>query len=336
MDMDKTGENTLIENIKGKRVLYIATKNADYIRIQQETKLIKKYAAASTIIVSQNSSYMKRVFDVYKRLLKISVKEYDVVFVGFMAQMIIPPLKWKFRHQIIIVDFFISVYDTLVDDRKKISPNGILSKVIHRIDALTLKDADYIICDTKTHGEYFEREFFLKKSKLITLYLEADSKYYYKMHLEKPNQWKTKFLVLYFGSILPVQGVDVVLHAIEILQTAKNIHFLIIGPISNRFNKVQTENVTYIEWLSQEELAKYISFSDLCLAGHFSSCVGKAKRTIPGKAYIYKAMGKDMILGDSPANRELFSEDIYNFVKMGDAEALAEIIMKKAERASHE
>ena len=55
----------------------------------------------------------------------------------------------------------------------------------------------------------------------------------------------------------------------------------------------------------------------------------KAKRTIPGKAYIYSAMNKPMILGDNEAVRELYSESdegIY-FTEMGNPQKLAELIL---------
>ena len=55
--------------------------------------------------------------------------------------------------------------------------------------------------------------------------------------------------------------------------------------------------------------------------------IEKAKRTIPGKAYIYEAMQKKMILGDGCANRELYHEDERHFfVEMGNAEALANTV----------
>ena len=45
------------------------------------------------------------------------------------------------------------------------------------------------------------------------------------------------------------------------------------------------------------------------------------------KAYIYRAMEKAMILGDTPANHELFEADERTaFVPLGDAKALAEKI----------
>lgn len=72
--------------------------------------------------------------------------------------------------------------------------------------------------------------------------------------------------------------------------------------------------------------------SDLCLAGHFNADIDKAKRTIPGKAFIYEVMGKTMILGESPANREYFTEDQRHlFVPMSDADAIVSAVCKAAE-----
>ena len=104
-------------------------------------------------------------------------------------------------------------------------------------------------------------------------------------------------------------------------------------PVSyTHLQKPQGKNIHYRHWLSQDELAQYIDFSDLCLAGHFNAKIQKAKRTIPGKAYLYHAVGKPMILGENLANHELFSEQekgIY-FVEMGSGEKLAEKIKKIA------
>lgn len=151
---------------------------------------------------------------------------------------------------------------------------------------------------------------------------------------------KDKFIVLYFGSVLPLQGTSVVLEAMTLLKENKNLFFYFIGPVKKQrmtsFNVGKSrqalcpvsDNIAYIDWLPQEQLAQYIGQADLCLAGHFHAEIAKAKRTIPGKAYIYKAMKKPMILGDNPANRELFHQNADTvFVEMGSAKALADAIL---------
>ena len=123
------------------------------------------------------------------------------------------------------------------------------------------------------------------------------------------------------------------------LEHNNQILFLFIGPM----DKVSVYNTKYrhldnvkhiAKWESQKKVAEFISISDLCLAGHFSGKIGKAKRVIPGKAFIYLAMGKPTILCENDANRELFSDSFYNihFVSMGNAISLKKKIQELANR----
>ena len=125
-----------------------------------------------------------------------------------------------------------------------------------------------------------------------------------------------------------------ILEAIDSLKDSKELYFVLVGPIDDKYQKPNGESIEYHNWLSQEDLAEYISYTDLCLAGHFNKDINKAKRTIPGKAYIYAAMNKPMILGDNEATHELYNEAMQGiyFVHMGDAKALAELITNIAEK----
>lgn len=322
----------MIPYIKGKKVLFITTKNLDYIRNTQERVLLEEQALSFDVIGSYHKSYLGRLVYVYIRLLLTRVSYYDTVFIGFAPQLVLPFFVWKFQKADVVIDFFISLYDTLCCDRKKIEEKSFLGKVLHRIDEVTLQKAKAVICDTKAHGRFFHEEFGVDQHKLYTVYLQADETIYYPRRVERSDNLKDKFVVLYFGSVLPLQGVDVVLKAMNILKREKDIYCVFIGPIEDRTLKkliLDARHVEYIEWLPQKKLAEYIAMSDLCLAGHFCNDIQKAKRTIPGKAYIYQAMEKPMILGDNVANRELFREDGKTFfVEMGNEWALANVIMK--------
>lgn len=328
----------IISLVQNKKVLFITTKNLDYIRINQEYNLLKKYAKECDVIGINSRSYPKRILNVCARVLFKPIKCYDIIFIGFMPQLVVPLFKWKFRDKVVLIDFFISIYDTLVDDRKKVRDGGICSNILKRIDKSTLMAAAHVIVDTAAHGEYFVEEFGVEYDKIKVWYLEADTTLYYPRIVKRPDYLEGKFIVLYFGSILPVQGIEVIMNAITRLSHEKDIHFVIVGPIKKGINKTLAENVTYINWLPQEQLAKYISFADLCLAGHFSNTVGKANRTIPGKVYIYLAMKKKIILGDSQANHELFDESNRNdiiYVERGNADALAYAIMLEKEKTNY-
>lgn len=315
----------IAELAAGKKVLFISTKNLDYLRNTQEIRLLKENAREVTVIASASGSYPKRLAKVYASLLKTNVKKYDLVFAGFAPQLVLPFFR-KLRQRPVMEDFFISLYDTMVQDRKKFKAGSLPAAMLKKLDEKTLALGDTVIADTRAHGEYFVNDLGCDPERIRVLYLEADREIYHPMDIAREPG--APFRVLYFGSILPLQGVDVVLEAVKRIGDDPDYAFELIGPLPE--GKVPAQaNLTCIPWLSQEELARHIARADLCLAGHFAADIDKAKRTIPGKAYIYRAMEKPMILGDTPANRELFEEDdVTLFVPLGDAEALAEKIKK--------
>lgn len=312
----------LFDQYAGKKIVFITTKNLSYIRNCQERELLGENCRDVVIFGSNQKNYFLRIAQVWFRILFSSLRKYDVVFVGFAPQLVCPFFFWKFSGEVHI-DFFISLYDTFVNDRKVCKAGGILAGILRYLDRKTIDLADYIICDTKAHGDYFSTEFHAEKEKEVVLYLRANSQIYYHMEVLKKEKLKDKYVVLYFGSILPLQGVEIILECIRLLREDKDIYFQIIGPIKGSA-AVDMDTVEFIPWLEEAELAKYIAAADICLAGHFNNKIDKAKRTIPGKAYIYEAMGKPMILGENSANRELFREDQRHFfVEMGNASALA-------------
>lgn len=318
-----------MKNLTNKRVLFITTKNLDYLRNTQEIEEIKNIASEVKVLGSYSKNYLVRVLTVYFGLLATSMKAFDSVFIGFSPQLVIPVWFWKFRKNEVYIDFFISMYDTFVMDRQKFAPNSVVAKVFRILDGFTLKKAHHVIVDTKAHGDYFVEDFGVDTDKIEVMYLKADTSIFYPREIEKRNDIQGKFDVLYFGSVLPLQGVEVVIEAARKLADEKDIHFTIIGPIKGKVEKFESDTVEYINWLSQPDLATYIAMSDLCLAGHFNAEIGKAKRTIPGKAYIYEAMEKPMILGENSATRELYqADDKHYFVEMGNAQKLAEYILK--------
>ena len=322
---------------EGKRVLFAATKQRSYLRNVQELSLLKQAAARLDTAVSESPSYPRRVLLVWGRLLAgLLHPRYDVLFAGFSPQLVLPFLwLYRLRGSKVCIDFFVSVYDTLVDDRKKFSPRSLPARLCRWLDKATLAAADKVIVDTLADRDFFCVQFDKDAADVDVLYLQADTEIYRPLPARRPDG---RFVVLYFGSALPLQGVEVILDAAQRLEHLPWVHFVLVGPFEKAFSVRPADhaNAEFVPWLDQPDLAPAIAGADLCLAGHFSGSIGKASRTIAGKTYIYRAMGKPVILGDNPANRELFREDADTFfVSMGDGAALAACIAARAKEAGH-
>src|SRR5690606_4500945 len=98
------------------------------------------------------------------------------------------------------------------------------------------------------------------------------------------------FTVLFYGSFLPLHGIDLILNCAALLQQ-EEITFRLIG--GNRQNlsyfydmlrTLQLNNVNHERWLEYERLPEAISHSDLCLGGPFGN-TGQALKVITGKTF---------------------------------------------------
>lgn len=324
-----------MKKMKNKKVLYVTTKNIDYIRNVQIIKKLQNEYDDLKIIYSKRKNYYLRIIEVNIKMMFEKRNKYDMIFAGFLPQLLFSFLyKKKKSNQIIAIDFIISLYNTLVFDRKKVREKSLIAKVLKKIDKQIASKADIVYTDTKTQAKTFEKEFAIKREKFKVLYLESN-KEIYNENVEKLNiKRKNEFMVLWFGSILPLQGVDVILEAAKLLIQNSNIQFYIIGNIHKlKIDENEYKNVKFISWLPDQMLARYVKTADLCLAGHFNGKIERANREIPGKAFTYEAMKKKIILGKSEANLEKFKENNKNifFVERGNAKALANKIEEISE-----
>lgn len=359
--------------IQGKNVVYITVKNKDYIRTRQIEKILTENAASFRIYSSEKKSPIKRALDLRRRLGKISFKEFDVIVVGFLPQLIMDKVvdiafgdraidiakggKQDFK-LCVVADMFLSLYDTVVWDRKLVRPGGFIANFCKSLDKKIVEEADLVLTDTKADADYFAKEFEGDREKFEVLYLEADRTVDSPAVLSEVSTNSDVRRVLYFGTGLPLQGTDIVTDAFRMLVNENNsgniahindylskktkedstvdvweIKCVYIGGTKYMSKEQQSfltsGQIEYHEWLSEPELMEQIERADICLAGHFKAEIDKADRTIPGKAFIYEARGKKMILGDTTANHEIFKpDDRHIFVRRGSGEALSECIRK--------
>ena len=324
--------------ISKKKVLFISFSDYEYLRNKQEIEIIKKHSSRTTIITANKGQKITpinigKILWVYFKSFVYLWRNYDIFFIGGLPQLLLPFIHPFIKNKTIIIDLFISLYDTLIEDRRVINKKSILSPLLLWLDRLTISLADHVLVDTKAHGEYFKNKFLAPASKITVLYLKADTDIYYPKKIEKLSCFRNKFIVFFFGAMNPLQGVEVILNCAASLIHEEKIVFSFVGPMDRLkplIKKKKPSNVIWLsEWLTQEVIRDLIAMSDLCLAGHFSPDIPKAKRVIPGKAFTYLAMKKKTILGDNDANRELFSEisDNIIFVEMGDHEQLKETVL---------
>ena len=255
--------------------------------------------------------------------------DYDVMVVGFNGHLdvfLARLLTW-WRGKPLVLDPLVSVYNTLVEDKRFFAPGSLAARVIDRVERLVYRLPDLIAADTDAHRGYFSQRFGVPAEKLVTILTGADDRVFRSLG---PPRAGVPFRVLYYGKYLPLHGVRTMFEASKLL-AGDGIAFTFIGrgQFSDEVLSVygvrrtsDVPHVTLIDWVPYEELPKLIEAADVCL-GLFGG-TRKADLVMPNKAYQAFAMGKPLITGTSRAAAEVLGADpCAVLVPMGDAAALA-------------
>lgn len=316
------------------KVLFISGREPTYMRNAVILKALNELGMDIIECTSRSNWYLIRYLEVLFLYFINRKGEFDLLFVGYFGQPLIPILK-KLTHKPIIFDAFLSSYDTMCFDRKKFKPSSLGASFFYWLDRYSCQCSDIVLLDTEAHIDYFVRTFGLKRDKFRRLFVGADTEIFRPTKLNI-NDENTN--VLYWSTYHPLHGVEYIVLAASKLREFDDIKFEIVGNgmeyeyTRTLINKLNLQkSVKLIDRIPSntfyKTIAEKISISDICLGGHFSD-VDKAKRVIAEKTFEFIAMKKPVIVGDNPANRELF----YNkknalLVEHANADALADAIL---------
>ena len=318
------------------RICFISGREPAYVRNAVILKGLKRKGIDVLDCTDSSSSYFTRYPKVLYRFMRTRRRDFDLVFVGFLGQPLVPIIR-KLTDKPIVFDAFLSTYDTLCFERKRCGPKSPMGRFLYWLDKHSCELSDTTLLDTDAHIGYFADTFGLHRDRFRRILVGADDSMFY----PQPSQRRDgKFMVFYCSTYLPVHGVECVIRAAKKLEQHRDIEFEVVGKgagqktIRRLAREMGVENVAFMDWVPYEKLPSEIAAADVCLGGHFSS-VGKARRVIPGKAYQFIAMRKPVVMGDCPANCEVFS-DRYNalFVEMGDEDSLADAILELKDNCS--
>src|SRR3972149_1676025 len=266
----------------------------------------------------------------FKIFFKHRKLKYDIMMIPWRGILTLPLAKLIHKKPIIYFPAF-SIYDTLVNDRKKIKKDSFKAKFVHFVDKIACKWSDMIILESIEEIKYFVDEFNLSPKKFRQCPLSADESIFYPSNEEKKIQ--NKFIVLFFGSFIPLHGIDTIVKAATILQKHDDIVFKICGDgqtkpeITKLINDHKLKNVKLLGIVSKEILLENMHSSDICL-GIFGS-TSKARKVLTNKVFQILASKKPLLTMESPTALESHLVDKKNCILVPPAnpEKLAEAIL---------
>ncbi|NNE40963.1 MAG: glycosyltransferase [Marinicaulis sp.] len=261
----------------------------------------------------------------------LTAPKHDIVFVAYLGALDVIIL-WPFarlRGAKICWDAFLSLYDTVVEDRQLARRTGVFAKIVHGFEKLACVAADRIILDTKAHADYFAQTFRLAPEKLDVVWVGAEAQFFNARAKERSG----KFNVLFYGQFIPLHGIEHIVDAARRCDD-RDIEWTIIGKgqesekIKQKIDRDPIANARFIDWIDYSDLPQMIADADLCL-GVFGNS-DKAGRVIPNKVFQIIAAGAPLVTRDGPGARELFATPPANvwLVEPGSADAILSAVLK--------
>lgn len=259
----------------------------------------------------------------------------DVILLAEFGQSL-TPLAWRLARRYkkrLVMDAFTPLYDSAVYDRMVAKPRSAAATRYWLLDWLSLRLADQVLTDTVQHRDYYAHAFGVRLSKVSVSPVGASQEWFDTSPAPRNDQG---VLVSFFGSYIPLHGIDTILRAAAELKSREDIRFELIGrgqtyeSMRQLASELDVPNVTFCDPVPSEELPTVVARADICL-GIFG-LTDKASRVVPNKVYENLALGKPVITAETPAIGEAFTPGEHLLtVPPGDHQALAQVIAALAD-----
>lgn len=250
----------------------------------------------------------------------------DYIYIGAMRHSDVRPVR-KMTSTPIVFDPLISKYLTRTIDHGKwwTAPEK------YYRDWIAFRNCDVIMMDTQGDIDWIVNKYNLDPANIFVLPIGVDTSIFQ----PAPAEANEKFTVGFHGGFIPLQGLDKIVEAARILQSEKDINFDIVGA-GSQYKKIrkladgyQLPNMQFRGWVNYDEINPILNAFDVCL-GIFADSI-KTDLVIPNKVYEYAALGKCIITKDTPAIKEIFTDEEDICLTAAEPEKMAEAILAMKE-----
>lgn len=237
------------------------------------------------------------------------------------------------RH--VVADAFISLHDTIVNDRGLLHRDDWRARLLWRIERRAYQAADVVIVDTLQNAEFYASVFHLPRERFIAIPLATNETDFAPAPLAVRHGTCN---VLFVGTLIPLHGISTIVDAAHLLEGRRDIRFTIVGTgqqagiIESALGGGATNITWESDWKTSAELATYIRQADICL-GVFGA-EGKVQRVCPYKVYAYASVGRPVITARTLWLEQAageFGQMPFVAVAAADATALADEIVRLAD-----
>lgn len=324
------------KSARPKRICYVVCyKDPNYIRTLTLVSALEKLPNVDLKVVKNSQRGLLRYLEVPFKLLVARLSFHpDTFIVGFRSQEIFWALCPAMAGKPKIFDEFINLHDYLVSEHKKFAENSVVTKMLDGYMRWVFSRCRKVLSDTEAHAQLSSVLYKVPRHRFQVVPVGADEKTFY----PRPTSQHSDFEVFFFGNMLPLHGINIILDAIKLLEEqgkSQGLHFTIAGGRGNAKMMSYVQDfikqhgleklVSHRDWIPYDELPKFVAAADLCLGGPFGD-TGQAHRVITGKTYQFLAMGKVTLIGKIDQETPFRNKQNCLLIEQGSVKAVAEAI----------
>jgi glycosyltransferase involved in cell wall biosynthesis len=306
-------------------------KQPDYIRALTLRESLSEIEGVDLVVVKNTQTGVLRYFEVMYKVLTTRFKEKpDMFILTFRGYELLMPMRLLTAGKTYVFDEFINLYEWVVFEHKKLKDGSAGARLLKNWYRFWLKRTDAILTDTVSHADLSAEIMRLPRERFYPLIVSTDE------HTFKPDASSNgtvyadpkAFQVFYYGNMLPLHGVDVVIDAAKRLKKRSDIHFTIVGGKEALAEKVRQAvgegaHIDYKKWVEFDQLPRYMAAADVCLGGPFGGTF-QSQYVITGKTYQLLQMGCAVVIGKSKESHIFTDKKNALIVEQGNAKALAD------------
>lgn len=251
---------------------------------------------------------------------RFPLRRADAVYVPAFCQKDVPLARFlaSCAARPVVFDPLAARYETKILDRRRRPADSLTARWNWWIDALAFRLSDIVLADTAAHAAYYESAYGVPASKLVVVPCGYDDTLFDPdrtappVTARGPASAPTAFTVLFFGSFLPLHGVDAVVEAARaVLRRDPAIRFRFVGSGDTwagaraLASDLGAANCAFEPWALQAALPALVASADVAL-GIFGR-TDKARRVVPHKVFQSLGMRKPVITARTPAIEEFFT-----------------------------
>lgn len=238
------------------------------------------------------------------------------------------------RYKTLYLDAFISLYDTIVCDRRLLKAGNPAARLLFSLEKRALAVATTVIVDTPENARYYSELFDVPIARFHPIPLSIPPL----PAASASRREGTPMRCVFVGTFVPLQGVPVIVEAIRLLADDRDIEFVFVGDGQDAQcleAYVESSATATVTWhrghFTTDFLVEQIRAADLCL-GVFGAGE-KTQRVVPYKLYYYLALAAPVITAKSLTVERLIADCAETgesrplaAIPAGDAPALAKAL----------